>query len=328
MSRDALLEVRNLTTRFPVKGGFFHRTVGHVEAVTDVSLSIRRGRTLGLVGESGCGKTTLGRTVLKLVEPTEGTIVFDGEDITRHGRGRMRPLRRRMQIVFQDPFASLNPRMTVQDILQEPLEIHKPSMTRRARRRRVESLVGQVRLQAGDLERYPHEFSGGQRQRICIARALAAEPDFVVCDEPVSALDVSVQAQIINLLTDLQEELGLAYLFITHDLKIVEHIAHQVAVMYLGRIVETGTPAELGSGAMHPYTQALYSAVPRARPGEARGRILLEGDIPSPKDPPPGCHFHPRCRYATGRCLREYPAEMRVSPTHGYKCFRHMEDGG
>ena len=319
-----LLETRGLTKKFPVKGGLLNRAVGHIAAVTDVSLAIKRGETLGLVGESGCGKTTLGRLLLKLIDSTSGEILFKGEPITDYKKAKMGPLRRKMQIIFQDPYASLNPRMTVGNILMEPLEIHGIYLSKKERRNRVFDLLDQVKLPRDALERYPHEFSGGQRQRVCIARALAVEPEFIVCDEPVSALDVSVQAQIVNLLMDLQRELRLTYLFITHDLKVVEHISNRIAVMYLGHIVESADASDLYAKAKHPYTQALYSSVPQPDPGAHGKRIILKGDIPSPKKPPSGCHFHPRCRFVTDRCRWQYPSELNQSETHKYRCFNPL----
>ena len=299
MSSEYLLEVNNLTKRFPIKGGLFGREVGAVKAVNDVSFKIKRGETLGLVGESGCGKTTLGRCILRLLEPTSGEILYNGQNILNYGPKEMRELRRKIQIIFQDPYASLNPRMTIGSILSEPLRIHNLFEGKKERQKRLYELLDQVQLPKDALNKYPHEFSGGQRQRVCIARALAVEPDFIVCDEPVSALDVSVQAQVINLLTDLQKDLGLTYLFIAHDLKVVEYISTKVAVMYLGNMVELAEASELYGDSRHPYTKALFSAIPVADPSRKTDRILLEGDIPSPMNPPAGCHFHPRCWKAT-----------------------------
>ena len=318
---DYLIEVKNLTKRFPIKGGFFGREVGAVKAVNDVSFKIKKGETLGLVGESGCGKTTLGRSILRLIEPTQGEVLFNGEDIVNYTPEKMREMRRKMQIIFQDPYASLNPRMTVGGILAEPMEIHGLYKGKEERKKRLLELLDQVQLPADALNKYPHEFSGGQRQRVCIARALAVEPEFIVCDEPVSALDVSVQAQVVNLLMDLQKDLGLTYLFIAHDLKVVEYISNRVAVMYLGNVVEVAESHELYGAARHPYTQALFSAIPQPNPNIHKERIILEGDIPSPMNPPPGCHFHPRCSSATEKCKGEYPAVTDQSDTHQYRCF-------
>lgn len=307
MESDVLVSVQNLVKRFPIKGGVFQREVASVKAVSDVSFEIKKGDTLGLVGESGCGKSTLGRCVLRLIEPTSGQIFFRGQEITHLPRPELRKLRRHMQIIFQDPYASLNPRMTVEDILQEPLVIHKICKSRHEERQRVFQLLDLCGLRREAVSRYPHEFSGGQRQRICIARALAVEPEFIVCDEPVSALDVSIQAQIINLMMDLQKELGLTYLFIAHDLKVIEHISTSVAVMYLGKIVEEAMAEELYSEPQHPYTQALLSAIPIPDPNYKKERLILRGDVPSPIRPPSGCFFHPRCPIAQKNCKIDPP---------------------
>jgi oligopeptide/dipeptide ABC transporter ATP-binding protein len=305
---------------FPVKSGLFSRTNKFVHAVDGVTLKVRRGETMGLVGESGCGKSTLGRLFLRLIEPTFGRIIYDGEDITPISQANLRPLRRRMQIIFQDPYSSLNPRMTVREIVGEAIRIHKLAKTRKDEEARVAELLEKVGMRAEAMNRYPHEFSGGQRQRIGIARALAVQPDFIVCDEPISALDVSIQAQIINLLQDLQETLHLSFLFISHDLKIVEHISHRVAVMYTGKIVEQAAADDLYDHPLHPYTRALLSAVPMIDPDKRRLRVLLEGDVPSPIDPPPGCTFHPRCpRAIKGTCDKEVPTLDEVGDATGHK---------
>ncbi|RYE93441.1 MAG: ATP-binding cassette domain-containing protein, partial [Myxococcales bacterium] len=321
-----LLQLDHVAKYFAQGGGLFGAT-RLVRAVDDVSLYVRRGETVGLVGESGCGKSTLGRLALRLIEPSSGRISFDGREITRLGAGAMRPLRRRMQIVFQDPFSSLNPRMTVGDIIAEGLDIHGLAGTKAARAEKIASLLTRVGLRPDLHTRFPHEFSGGQRQRIGIARALAVEPEFMVCDEPTSALDVSIQAQIVNLLLDLQESLGLAYLLISHDLKVVEFMSHRVAVMYLGRIVESGpTPLVFGRRA-HPYTRSLFSALPVPDPGKRTLRVLVEGDPPSPIDPPPGCAFHPRCHRAqAGVCDVETPALRELVPGDHHRVACHFPE--
>ncbi|MCG3126243.1 MAG: Vitamin B12 import ATP-binding protein BtuD [Phycisphaerae bacterium] len=302
-----LLRVENLRVQFPVHRGVLGRTVGHVKAVDGVSFSVRTGQTLGLVGESGCGKTTTGRALLRLI-PAEGGVRFDDVDVFSLPRGELRAMRRRMQIVFQDPYGSLNPRMTVETILGEPLAIHRLTRTLSERRDRIAELLALVGLPADAAKRYPHEFSGGQRQRIGIARALALKPDFIVCDEPVSALDVSIQSQILNLLDDLQRELRLSYLLIAHNLAVVEHSSDDVAVMYLGRIVEQAEGTELYRNPRHPYTQALLAAAPEPDPEARRGHVPLPGEAPSPIDPPSGCAFHPRCPFAEQRCRMEQPS--------------------
>ena len=317
--RHPVLEVRDLKKHFPVKKGLLRKTIGHVYAVDGVSFTIGKGETLGLVGESGCGKTTVGRTLLRLTEPTGGQILLGGTDVTTLSRAEMRPYRREMQIIFQDPYSSLNPRMTVGAIVGEPLAIHKIG-AKSDRQDRVKELLELVGLNPRHVKRYPHEFSGGQRQRIGIARAIALNPKLVVCDEPVSALDVSVQAQVINLLQDLQEKLGLTYLFIAHDLSVVEHISTRVAVMYLGKIVELGDAAALYKDPLHPYTKALLAAVPVPDPELRRKRELLEGDIPNPANPPAGCRFHTRCPVAVARCQTDEPAMEEKAPGHFVAC--------
>ncbi|MDP6709327.1 MAG: dipeptide ABC transporter ATP-binding protein [Alphaproteobacteria bacterium] len=324
-----LLEVRDLKKHFPIHKGVFSRLAGRVYAVDGVSFHIKRGETLGLVGESGCGKSTVGRTVLKLLEPTEGRIKVNGEDITDLETSAMMPYRQQMQMIFQDPYASLNPRMSAGDIVGEPLIIHQTATGQEARERqeRVAALFERVGLGPRHMHSYPHEFSGGQRQRIGIARALALNPELIVGDEPVSALDVSIQAQIINLLMDLQDELKLSYLFVAHDLAVVEHISHRVAVMYLGKIVETTDKTSLFEMPLHPYTEALLSAVPIPK-SRARGRkrVILTGDVPSPINPPSGCHFHSRCPYAVARCRAEVPELRELLPGHWASC--HLHDDG
>jgi len=320
-TNSVLLEVKNLSKKFPIKGGILGRTVGHVSAVNNVSFSIEKGKTLGLVGESGCGKSTLGRCLLRLLEPSNGEVFFDGQNVTTLGQKDLKNIRKRMQIIFQDPYASLNPRMTIESILSEPLEIHHLFTGKNEKRKRLRELLNYVQLPQDALGKYPHEFSGGQRQRICIARALAVQPDFIVCDEPVSALDVSVQAQIINLLMDLQKELGLTYLFIAHDLKVVEFISNRVAVMYLGNLVEVAPAGELYGTPKHPYTKALISAIPVPDPNFKKERIILQGDVPSPMNPPKGCHFHPRCFNAKEECSKNYPGVDHLGPEHQYRCY-------
>jgi len=314
-----LLEVSHLTKHFPVRGGIFGRVRGEVHAVDDVSFSIGEGETLGLVGESGCGKSTLGRTLLRLVDPTAGSIRWRGAPIERLRGRAMRPYRRQLQAVFQDPYASLNPRMRAADIVAEPIRNFE-SVPDGEVRERVAMLFERVGLRPDQLRKYPYEFSGGQRQRLGIARALAPRPRLIVCDEPVSALDVSVQAQVINLLGDLQGEFGLSYLFVAHDLAVVEHISHRVAVMYLGRMVELAATRELFDNPQHPYTEALLSAVPVPDPAARRKRIILAGDVPSPIDPPAGCRFHTRCPYAFDRCRTEEPKMVEVAPSHYAAC--------
>ena len=325
MREGVLLEVRGLKKYFPVRRGVFRRIVGWVKAVDNVDFFIQEGETLGLVGESGCGKTTTGRTILRLIEPTAGEILFRSKrlgrvvDIAKMKQREMKPLRREMQIIFQDPYSSLNPRMTVGDIVGEPLVVHRVARGKEKERKVVE-LLQAVGLKPEHMRRYPHEFSGGQRQRIGIARALALDPQLIVCDEPVSALDVSIQAQVLNLLEDLQDEFHLTYLFIAHDLSVVKHISDRVAVMYLGKIVELAETEELFTHPMHPYTEALLSAVPVPDPDYKKERILLQGDVPSPINPPPGCYFHPRCSYAKEICSKEAPKFVDMGGDHYVAC--------
>ena len=309
---EALLEVRNLRKYFPIRGGVLSRVTDYVRAVDDVSFSIGRGETFGLVGESGCGKTTTGRAVLRLIEPDEGEITFDGTDLRALGSRELRRYRRDMQIIFQDPYASLNPRMPVGSIIGEPFAIHSTA-TPKEREEKVVELLETVGLDPGAGSRYPHEFSGGQRQRIGIARALAMKPKLIVADEPVSALDVSIQAQIINLLADLQKRFGLTYLFISHGIPVIEHISNRIGVMYLGKLVEVGTSVQVCTDPKHPYTQALLSAVPIPKPGRKRERIVLRGDVPTPINPPSGCRFHTRCPIVVDRCRTEEPPLKKLS---------------
>ena len=318
-----LLDVSRLSKSFPVRGGFFGASTGNIVAVNDVSFSIARGETLGVVGESGCGKTTMGRAILRLVEPSGGSVKFDGTDIASLRGGALRRMRRRMQVVFQDPFSSLNPRMTVGDAVKEGMIIHQIAEGSEANRR-VGVLFGEVGLDPAYASRYPHEFSGGQRQRIGVARALSVEPELIVCDEPVSALDVSVQAQVINLLQDLQRDRELTYLFIAHDLSVVRHIADRVAVMYLGRIVELARAEDLYSNPIMPYTQALLSAVPQPDPSRRQARIVLEGEPPSPANPPPGCVFFARCQHPAKdvQCTRVVPPLEEKTPQHYAACIK------
>jgi oligopeptide transport system ATP-binding protein len=314
----SLLEIRGLKKYFPVGGGLFSRRKGEVRAVDGVDLAVEEGETLGLVGESGCGKSTLGRTLLRLIEPTEGEINFNGKNLLKMSPRELRDMRREMQIIFQDPYASLNPRMRVGQIVGEGLEIHKLAAGRK-KRDRVMELLNQVGLREEHYDRYPHEFSGGQRQRIGIARALAVNPKFIVADEPVSSLDVSIQAQIINLLQELQEKMHLTYFFISHDLRVVEHISHRVAIMYLGKIVEIAPSDKIYQAAKHPYTRALLSAVPMPDPERKKERIVLEGDVPSPVNPPAGCSFHPRCSYRIDVCDKVEP-KLEFEDGHGAAC--------
>lgn len=322
---DTLVQVEHLQQYFPAGG--YGKNKKYIQAVDDVSFTIERGETLGLVGESGCGKTTTGRTLLRLYEPTGGRFVYDGEtvfDVEKKIFAPMLPYRKKMQIVFQDPYASLDPRMTVGDIIGEAIDVHKLANSKQERYDIIIEMLRRVGLNSEHANRYPHEFSGGQRQRICIARALALNPEFVVCDEPVSALDVSVQAQIINLLKTLQEERNLTYLFISHDLSVVEHISDTIGVMYLGGLVETGETADIFSNPLHPYTQALFSAIPMPDPDLKRSRIILEGSIPSPANPPKGCKFHTRCNRCMECCKTEEPQPKDMGNGHMVKC--HLYD--
>ncbi len=318
---EYLLEVNNLRKFFPIRKGLFSKVVANVKAIQDISFKIKRGEVVGLVGESGSGKTTAGRAILRLIEPSSGEVKFAGVDITKFSKSKMRTYRKKMQIIFQDPFASLNPRMTIGDIVGEALQIHKLARGK-AKREKVASLLEKVGLSSSHMRRYPHEFSGGQRQRIGIARALAVNPEFIVADEPVSALDVSIQAQVVNLLQDLKEELGLTLLFIAHDLAVVEYISDTVIVMYLGKIMEIAPAKELYSNPIHPYTEALLSAIPIPNPSLKRERILLEGDIPSPISPPSGCVFRTRCPIAVKECAEVVPQLEEVSQGHYKACIK------
>lgn len=322
---EPLLKVRGLQKYFPIRRGLLPKVVGQVQAVDGVDIDVMPGQAVGLVGESGCGKTTTGRCILRLIEPTAGTIRFNGHDLIGLPRSQLRSLRREMQIIFQDPFGSLNPRRTVYETLAEPLKLHGICSTKTELRAEVRRLLARVGLDPDYLDRYPHQFSGGQRQRVGIARALSVRPKFIVCDEPVSALDVSVQAQILNLLADLRTELDLSYLFIAHDLAVVRHLCDVVAVMYLGRVVEIGPVDQIFNNPQHPYTQALLSAVPIAKPGGKRERILLEGDVPTPINPPSGCRFHTRCPKATAACAHADPQLQVVGEGHEVACGRLEE---
>ena len=327
VSEKPLLEVKNLQMHFPLTQGIiFQRKVGAVQAVDGISFAVKKGETLGLVGESGCGKSTTGRTILQLYKPTDGEVIFNGTDLIKLDSGDMRKMRRHLQMIFQDPYASLNPRMTVGNIVSEPMQIHN-LVPKAERTKRVQELLQTVGLNPYFANRYPHEFSGGQRQRIGIARALAANPDFIVCDEPVSALDVSIQAQIVNLLEDLQDQFGLTYLFIAHDLSVVRHISDRVAVMYLGKIVELADRNELYENPMHPYTKALLSAIPIPDPviEKQRERIILTGDVPSPINPPTGCHFHTRCPYVMDVCKQVDPPFTEKASGHLVACHLYPE---
>lgn len=303
---DIILDAKNIKKYFPIKKGFFLKTVAQVKAVDDVTLSVRRGETIGLVGESGCGKSTLGRTLIRLYEPTAGEIAFEGKNFLQESGSSLRALRKDIQMIFQDPYASLDPRMTVGQIIGQPFDIHR-TLAGAEKEKRVKELLEKVGLRASHINRYPHEFSGGQRQRICIARAIALNPKLIICDEPVSALDVSIQAQILNLLQDLQKDLGLTYIFISHDLSVIEHFCDRVAVMYLGRIVEIATREELFKNPKHPYTQALLAAIPQMGAGKKKMKKSLAGEVPSPISPPSGCAFHPRCPHVSDVCRQKTP---------------------
>lgn len=319
--RKDLVEVKNLVKYFPVRGGLLQRVVAWVQAVDNVSFTVREGETLGMVGESGCGKTTIGRTILRLVPATDGSVLFNGQDVLKANPRELKALRRNMQIIFQDPFSSLDPRMPVGESIAEGLVVHGMG----SRQERFETVINTLRkvgLEDYHARRYPHEFSGGQRQRIGIARALALRPKFIVCDEPVSALDVSIQAQVLNILKELQAEFGLTFLFIAHNLSVVEHISDRVAVMYLGKMVELAPREELFRNPLHPYTQALMSAIPMPDPSLKRERIILKGDVPSPLRPPSGCRFHPRCPVALAHCSQQEPEFKEVSPDHYVACWR------
>ena len=321
MEQEVILRVENLKKYFPIKGGFFSKTIGNVKAVDGVSLEVRKGETLGIVGESGCGKSTTGRAILQLLKPTGGKVYFKDQDLSKLSKKEMRALRPKMQLIFQDPYSSLNPRMTVGQIIGEALIDHKMA-TKENLREKVLEVMDLCGLAEYQIDRFPHEFSGGQRQRICIARALALDPEFIVADEPVSALDVSIQAQIINLLVKLQKEKGFSYMFISHDLSVVEHLCQRVGVMYLGSMVELADKDELFDNPLHPYTKALLSAIPIPDPTIKRDRIILTGDIPSPANPPKGCKFHTRCPYATDKCKKEAPEYREIKEGHFVACHR------
>lgn len=329
LEKDSLVEVRNIKKYFPIKGGIFKRTIGHLKAVDGISFTIKQGETLGVVGESGSGKSTLGRVLLRLLDPTEGKVIFNGVDISNLSQRQIRPLREDMQIIFQDPFASLNSKMSVGQLIEEPL-IVQGKLSAEDRKKRVLDIIQRVGLRPDDRQKYPHEFSGGQRQRISIARALVVRPKFVICDEPVSALDVSIQAQVLNLMKDLQEELGLTYLFIAHDLSVVKHISDRVAVMYLGRIVELTSKKKLYKNALHPYTEALLSSIPiidldQAAPNVRREKIKLEGDLPSPANPPSGCAFRTRCPKVHDRCVSVSPELIELEDNHYVACHLYTD---
>lgn len=322
---ENLLEVSHLKKYFPIKGGFFGGVTGQVKAVDDVTFSIKRGTTMGLVGESGCGKSTTGRTILRLIEKTDGTVLFNGEDIGQYNKKQLRSLRTKMQIIFQDPYSSLSPRLPIGEIIGEAVREHD-LVPKEEYDAYISKVMKDCGLQEYHKDRYPHEFSGGQRQRICIARALALNPEFVVCDEPVSALDVSIQAQIINLLRELQQKRNLTYLFISHDLSVVEHISDTVGVMYLGGLVETGATEDIFANPLHPYTKALFSAIPMPDPDLKKERVILEGDIPSPANPPSGCKFHTRCKECMGICKEQAPQPVDMGNGHVVRCHLYSKE--
>ncbi|MBD1370889.1 dipeptide ABC transporter ATP-binding protein [Hazenella sp. IB182357] len=324
---QALLTVKNLSKHFPIKGGVFRRTVGQVKAVDNISFSVNKGETFGLVGESGCGKSTTGRTLIRLLEPTAGEVLFEGKDIARLARKEMQAVRRDLQMVFQDPYASLNPQMTVGELIEEPMKVHG-LYNKQERQKRVKKMMDLVGLNAQYITRYPHEFSGGQRQRIGIARALSLEPKLIIADEPVSALDVSIQSQVVNLMDDLQKELDLTYIFIAHDLSVIKHISDRVGVMYLGRMAEIAPKQKIYDQPLHPYTKALLSAVPVPDPKVKKERIILSGDVPSPSNPPSGCAFHPRCPKAFARCKTERPQLLDIGEEHFVACHLYDVDEG
>lgn len=324
ISNDWILEAKHIKKYFPIKGGIFKRTVGHIKAVDDVSLTVFRGETLGIVGESGSGKSTFGRVLLKLINPTDGQIRFENKDITKLNNRQMRPIRKDMQMVFQDPYASLNSKMSVEELIEEPL-IVQTNMSKKERKQKVNEMLEKVGLRSSDRLKYPHEFSGGQRQRISIARALVLNPKFVICDEPVSALDVSIQAQVLNLMADLQDDLDLTYLFISHDLSVVKHISDRVGVMYLGRITEIAPKKDLYENPLHPYTKALLSAVPSINVKKRKEKIILSGDLPSPSNPPSGCAFRTRCPYANEQCAVVRPELKEIQPNHFVACHLYEQ---
>src|SRR5690625_4343515 len=323
--QEKLLQVKNLKKYFPIKGGALKRTINQVKAVDDISFDVYKGETLGIVGESGSGKSTMGRSIVRLLEPTDGKIIFEGNDISKSSRRELKSIRKDIQMIFQDPFSSLNPRMTVEQIIEEPITVQS-SLSKQERKQRIIYLLEKVGLSAESLEKYPHEFSGGQRQRVGIARALSMNPRFIVGDEPVSALDVSVQAQVLNLMKDIQEEFNLTYLFIAHDLSVVKHISDRIGVMYLGNIVEVGEKNSIYREPLHPYTKALTSAIPEPNPLHKKERIILEGDVPSPQNPPSGCVFHTRCPVAMPQCSEVIPSLREVRPNHHVACLLYEDE--